>query len=45
MLYLIADLCRQIPYERDKKIDSLVWNKTEQLLEDAEADVLEIFDW
>ncbi|MCJ1246796.1 hypothetical protein MMC30_004005 [Trapelia coarctata] len=28
-----------------KRRDILVWNKTEDLLKDAEADVLEIFDW
>jgi hypothetical protein len=25
--------------------DTLIWNKCENLLRDAEADVLEIFDW
>ena len=28
-----------------KRVDSLVWNKTEELLKPAEADVLEIFEW
>ena len=28
-----------------KRMDSIVWNKTEELLRPAEADVLEIFDW
>lgn len=48
--YSITDLCRQIsPNDhRDAKQrlrNSLVWNKTEDLLRPAEADVLEIFDW
>ena len=29
----------------EKEIDMIVWNKTEKLLVDARADVLEIFDW
>ena len=29
----------------DKEIDMIVWNKTEKLLVEARADVLEIFDW
>lgn len=31
--------------DQQKRLDSLVWNKTEKLLSDAGADVLEIFDW
>lgn len=31
--------------DRQKRLDTLVWNKTEKLLMDAGADVLEIFDW
>lgn len=33
--------------EKDEKrrLDPLVWNKAQALLEDAEGDVLEIFDW
>ena len=31
--------------DRQKSLDTLVWNKAEQLLKDAGADVLEIFDW
>ena len=47
---IITDLCRHTsPNDhRDAKRrqrNSLVWNKTEKLLQDAEADVLEIFDW
>ena len=33
------------PNEEKKRIDSLVWNRTEQIVEDAQADVLELFDW
>ena len=29
----------------DKDIDMIIWNKTEKLLVEARADVLEIFDW
>ncbi len=43
---LIADSRRQTsPNDRNKRLDDLVWNKTEVLLLPAEADVLEIFDW
>ena len=31
--------------DQQKRLDSLVWNKTEKLLGDAGSDVLEIFDW
>lgn len=38
--------CRQTPSNDKKKyLDKIVWNKTESLLEPAEADVLELFDW
>ena len=33
------------PNEEKKRVDTIVWNKTEKMLEDAEADVLELFDW
>ncbi|MCJ1401338.1 hypothetical protein MMC11_004550 [Xylographa trunciseda] len=33
------------PNDKKKRIDALIWNKTEELLKVAEADVLEIFDW
>ena len=33
------------PNEEKKHMDTIVWNKTEKILEDAEADVLELFDW
>ena len=26
-------------------MDTIVWNKAEKIVEDAEADVLELFDW
>lgn len=42
----MTDVRRQISEnDRQKRLDKLVWNKTEQLLFDAGADVLEIFDW
>ncbi|KAI4096982.1 MAG: hypothetical protein L6R37_006870 [Teloschistes peruensis] len=31
--------------DKRKRLNSIVWNKTEELLKPAEADVLEIFDW
>ena len=31
--------------DQQKRVDMIVWNKTEKLLADAESDVLEIFDW
>ena len=31
--------------EKKKQMDHIVWNKTEDLLRPAEADILEIFDW
>ena len=33
------------PNEEKKRMDTMVWNKAERILEDAEADVLELFDW
>ena len=47
---VLTDLCRHTsPNDhRDanqRERNRLVWNKTEKLLRDAEADVLEIFDW
>ena len=43
---LMTDCCRQTsPNDKKKRLDVLVWNKTEKLLMPAEADVLEIFDW
>ena len=33
------------PNDKKKHVDALIWNKTEELLKVAEADVLEIFDW
>ena len=33
------------PNEEKKRIDTTVWNKAEKMLEDAEADVLLLFDW
>lgn len=42
----ITDYSRKTtPNEKKKRIDTIVWNKAEQLMEDAEADVLELFDW
>ena len=46
----LADLCRHTSPndKRDanlKERNRLVWNRTEDLLRHAEADVLEIFDW
>ncbi len=48
--HLIANWCRQNSpndsrNDKEKRLDVLVWNKTEKLLMAAEADVLEIFDW
>ena len=43
---LLADSTRQTsPNDKNKRLDSLVWNQTEQILMPAEADVLEVFDW
>lgn len=47
---VLTDLCRHTsPNDhRDanhRERNRLVWNKTEDLLRPAEADVLEIFDW
>ena len=33
------------PNEEKKRMDTILWNKAEKILEDAEADVLELFDW
>ncbi len=33
------------PNEEKKRMDTIVWNKAEKILEDAEAHVLELFDW
>ena len=33
------------PNEDKRRMDIIVWNKAEKILEDAEADVLELFDW
>ena len=33
------------PNDEKKRVDTIVWNKTEKVLEDAEADILELFDW
>ena len=46
----ITNLCRKTsPNDnrtaRERERNLLVWNKTEELLKPAEADVLEIFDW
>ena len=46
----LTDLCRLTsPNDQrnanHKERNRLVWNKTEDLLRPAEADVLEIFDW
>ena len=30
---------------KKKELDNIVWNQTEVLLQPAEADILEIFDW
>ena len=44
--FSVANRGRQTsPNDKKKRVDSLVWNKTEELLKDAAADVLEIFDW
>lgn len=42
----LAKVGRQTsPNDKKKRLDRLVWNKTEELLRPAAADVLEIFDW
>ena len=33
------------PNEEKKRMDTMVWNTAEKMLEVAEADVLELFDW
>ena len=33
------------PNEEKKRMDTTVWNNAEKILEAAEADVLEFFDW
>lgn len=43
---LDADGRRQTsPNDKEKRLDVLVWNKSEKILMPAEADVLEVFDW
>jgi len=33
------------PNDPSKRLDTIIWNQTEELLKPAEADVLELFDW
>ena len=44
--FLFTKCYRQdLPNNADSCKDNVNWNWTEELLEPAEADVLEIFDW
>ena len=47
MIHLTITNCsrKTTPNEENKRIDTILWNKAEKILEDAEADVLELFDW
>ena len=55
MCIALVDRCRQsspndekendTKDDKKKRMDQIVWNKTEDLLRPAEADILEIFDW
>lgn len=33
------------PNEKNKHLDSIIWNKSVKLLDNAEADFLQLLDW